>query len=346
MFKKIISLIVIVVMLFSVSSMALPATAIYYGDAVIYGDVNSDEKVNTSDAVLALRIAAGLKAADNEGTLKKADVNFDGKITLFDARQILRKSAGIVSTLEPSGAFKGFEGYKDSTINLNSPEAAIAVFNSVLNRVKTEHPGFTRSEASDVINFDINEVTLVGINFGNSVESVTQMVKDMIISETEPEEAQVIFKGTNTYNAMSVEGENYVSLLSASSAYGVKVAYDGVDCMTITVALPDSEIENISQTAYASIFNTELIKEDSESVIENVFSSNAPVDAKRKNVVNGVATLVFNTATGNVESYTTTYETDMYIASSKMGISEILSAELRGVQYGTRITVTYDNFQW
>ena len=57
-------------------------------------------------------------------------------------------------------------------------------------------------------------------------------------------------------------------------------------------------------------------------------------------------TMSFDTATGNVISYTTTYETDMYIHQSTMGISSILTAELRGIQYGTKNTVIYDNFQW
>lgn len=344
MIKKIISVVTAVVLLISVTAVSFSASAIFE-DNILYGDVDNNGSVDTVDARLALKAAAGLESITDEGALNRADINNDGAVTLFDARQILRGVSGLVS-LQPSGAFNGFKGYSDETINIGSPEAAIAVFNTVLNKVKTEHPGFTRSEAADVINFNIKEVTLVGINFGNSAESVAQMVKDMIITESEPEEAQIIIKGTNTYNAMSVEGEDYVSKISANDAYGVEVSYDGAGLMTIKVALPDSEIENISQTAYADIFNTDLIKTDSESVLESVFASNTLEDAKRKNVLNGVATLVFDTATGNVVSYTTTYETDMYLVNSTMGVSDILSAELRGVQYGTRVTVTYDNFQW
>lgn len=344
MTKKIVSIITVLTILLGVMSSSLCASAIF-DERIVYGDVDADGNVTTDDVRLVLMAAAGLKSITDDDAFKRADINNDGVITLFDARQILRGVAGLVS-LQPSGAFSGFEGYRDETVNVNSPQAAIAVFNTCLNRIKQENPGFTRSEATDIIDFNIKEVTLVGINFGNSAESVAQMIKENLITESEPEEAQTIIKGTDTYNAISVEGESYVSNLTADDAYGIQVSYDGEQLMTIKVAIPDSELESIAQTAYADLFNTKLIKEDSESVLESVFSANTLEDAKSKNIKNAVATLVFDTETANVISYTTTYETDMYLVNSTFGISSILSAELRGVQYGTRVTVTYDDFQW
>ncbi len=341
--KKFVAIITAVVTLLTLTPLYLSVSAIVENN-IVYGDVDGDGKVTTEDARLALMAAANLKKITDEGAFDRADVNHDGAVTLFDARQILRGVAGLVS-LQPSGAFSGCT-YSDDMFNINSPQVAIARFNACLNRVKTEFPGFTRSEAKDVIDFNIKDVTFVGINFGNSAESVAQMIKDMIVTESEPEEAQIIIKGTNTFNAMSVEGEDYVSNLSADDIYGLEVTNDGAGLMTIKVAIPDSEIENISQTAYADIFDTVNIKNESEDVLESVFSSNTMEDAKRKDVKNAVATLVIDTETGNVVSYTTTYETDMYLVNSTFGISKVLSAELRGVRYGTRVTVTYDNFQW
>ncbi|MBO5066425.1 MAG: hypothetical protein J6D06_09955 [Clostridia bacterium] len=344
MSKKIISLMMAVALVVSAMATAINAFAIIQKD-VTYGDVDGNNAVNTEDARLALLSAAGIKTITDEAAFERADVNSDGAVSLYDARQILRGAAGIVR-LQPSGAFYGFTGYKDDTINISSPEAAIAVFNTCLNKIKTEKPGFVRSEAADVVNFNIEEVTLVGIDFGNSAESVTDMIEDLLVSETEPEEAQTIIKGTNCDNAMSVEKETYVSKLSANDIYGVTVEYDGEGTMTITVALADCEIDNISQSAYADVFNTELLVKDSKNVLESVFTSNELSDAARKDAKNAVLTMSFDTATGNVISYTTTYETDMYILQSTMGVSSILSAELKGIQYGTKNTVTYDNFQW
>lgn len=344
MSKKILSLLMVIALVISVLSTATTAFAIIEKD-IMYGDVDGNNVVNTVDARLALMSAAGIQVLTDENEIKRADVNSDGVVSLFDARQILRGVAGVVR-LQPTGAFYGFTGYKDDTINVSSPEAAIAVFNTCLNKIKTEKPGFIRSEAADVVNFNIEEVTLVGIDFGNSAESVAQMIEEMLVSETEPEEAQTIIKGTNCDNAMSVEKETYVSKLSANDIYGVTVEYDGEGTMTISVALADCEIDNVSQSAYADVFNTELLVEDSKNVLESVFSSSELKDATRKDVKNAVLTMSFDTATGNVTSYTTTYETDMYILQSNMGISSILSAELKGIQYGTKNTVVYDNFQW
>ncbi len=344
MSKKIISVITVLVLVVSIMSTATTAFAIIQKD-IVYGDVDGNNVVNTVDARLALMSAAGIQIITDENEIKRADINGDGEVSLFDARQILRGAAGVVR-LQPTGAFYGFTGYTDDTINISSPEAAIAVFNTCLNKIKTEQPGFTRSEAADVINFNIQEVKFIGIDFGNSAESVAGLIEELLVSETEPEEAQTIIKGTNCDNAMSVEKANYVSKLSANDIYGVTVDYDGEGTMTISVALVDCEIDNVSQSAYADVFNTELLVEDSKNVLESVFTANELSDAARKDVKNAVLTMSFDTATGNVTSYTTTYETDMYILQSSMGISEILSAELKGIQYGTKNTVIYDNFQW
>jgi hypothetical protein len=60
-----------------------------------------------------------------------------------------------------------------------------------------------------------------------------------------------------------------------------------------------------------------------------------------------VLTATFDVTNGNVVSYVTSYETETYIANSKMGLKGgILSAELRGVEFDNAISVVYDGFQW
>lgn len=342
--NKIISIITVTVMLFTLISGSMYASALV-DTSIKYGDVDGNGSIDVMDARTALMAAAGLEAITDEEAFDRADVNNDGFVTLFDARQILRGVAGLVS-LQPTAAFSGFTGYSDDIININSPEAAIAVFNVCLNKVKTDFPGFTRSESSDISEFTIAEVSLVGINFGNSAASVTQMIRDMIVSESEPEEAQIIVKGTNCYNAMSVETEDYVSKLTANDVCGIEVTSNNDGYMTIKVALPDGELDNLSQSAYSKAFNTDIIQQDADDILFNVFDSNTTEDAKTKNVKNAVLTMTFDTSTGEVVSYTTTYETDLYLAQSTFGVSSILSAELKGVQYSTKVTVTYDDFQW
>lgn len=340
--NKIISVIVVTVMLFTLMSATLSASALV-DSKVKYGDIDADGVVDTSDARDALMAAAGLDTLSGNA-LKRADVNTDGIITLFDARQILRSATGLVS-LQPKGAFSGFKGYSDGAINISSPEAAMTVFSLCLNKVKTENPGFVRSETRDITDFSIKELTLVGINLGNSTEGVSQMVKDMLVEESEPEPSQIIVKGDNTYNAMSVEGEDYVSKLTADDVYGVEVSQDKEGYVTIKVALPDGELDNLNHTAYSKAFNTTLIQEDAKGVLIGAFENNSPEDARVKNAENAVLTLVIDTA-GNVVSYTTSYEVDLYLSQTNFDVSSILSAEIKGLSFRTRVTVTYNDFQW
>jgi hypothetical protein len=69
-------------------------TASYIGADCIKGDVNGDGDIGSNDAILALRIAAGLAepTADQECA---ADANNDGKVTSADAILILRMAAGL-----------------------------------------------------------------------------------------------------------------------------------------------------------------------------------------------------------------------------------------------------------
>lgn len=70
------------------------------GDVVTLtkGDVNSDGKVNATDARLALRYGAKLETL-TATALKNADVNGDGTVNSSDARLILRYSAGLEKVL-------------------------------------------------------------------------------------------------------------------------------------------------------------------------------------------------------------------------------------------------------
>ena len=338
--KKFICILTVITLLFSMGALSLTASALI-DTSIVYGDLNGDGKVDLNDARGVLEVAAGLSSISDPAVAKRADINSDNAVTLYDARQILRGCTDWTE-LQPSGAFSGFEGDE----YFQTPEHAIAVFNTFLNNVKSEKPGFIRSEDVDVISFDIKEMNLVGINFGNTTEGIVAMIRDMIVTESEPELAQTIIKGQNCDNAMSAETESYVSKLDQSDVYGIKADYDEKGFLTIEVALADCEIANVSQTAYADVFNPAILQENSESTVENVFGANTFEDARKKELKNTVLKVVINTETAQVVSYSTTYETHMYLENSAFGINSTLSAKLKGVEYATRITVSYDNFQW
>ena len=67
--------------------------------AVVLGDVDNNGNVRSNDAILALRIAAGLMEPD-EYQKQAADMNGDSEVRANDAILILRKAAGLVAPSE------------------------------------------------------------------------------------------------------------------------------------------------------------------------------------------------------------------------------------------------------
>ncbi len=339
--RKFICILTVITLLFSMGAFSLTANALI-DTTVVYGDLNGDGKVDLNDALGVLEVAAGLSSITDPAVAKRADVNSDGAVTLYDARQVLRGCADLTE-LQPSGAFSGFQGDE----YFQSPDQTVAIFNTFLNNVKVQKPGFIRSEDVDVINFGIKELNFVGINFGNSTESVSNMIRDRIVRESEPEMAQTVLKGQNCDNAMSAEKETYVSKLDQSDVYGIKADYnEETGIITIEIALADCEIANVSQTAYADVFSPVILQENSESVVENIFGANTFEDARKKELKNAVLKVVLDSATTQILSYTTSYETHIYLENSTFGINSTLSAKMKGVEYATRINVSYGDFQW
>lgn len=340
MIKKIFCILTVVTMLFSMC--AVSASALI-DTTILYGDFDGDKDVDTDDASAVLKAAAGLSSIKDADARKRCDVNGDGEITIFDARQILRSCANL-SDIQPAGVFSGFEGNGV----FGSAEDAVNYFNTGLNAVKTNMAGFTRSETAEVLNFNIQDVSLSGIVLGESASSVAEMIESMIVKESEPEAVQVSIKGENCDNAMSVETETYVSKLSADEVLGVKCTRDIENgTVTIVIALPDTELDNVSQTAMGDVLNSKILQENMNTVIGNVFGTKAGGDATKKTIKNCVLTATFDTTNGQVLSYVTEYETETYIANSTMGLNGgILSADLRGVEYDTAISVIYSEFQW
>lgn len=80
--KRIFSLFLAIICAFAFASTA---------SARLVGDINSDGKANSTDALLILRYSVGLSAEFNE---KYADVNSDGKINSGDALVILKIAVG------------------------------------------------------------------------------------------------------------------------------------------------------------------------------------------------------------------------------------------------------------
>jgi hypothetical protein len=342
MTKKIISVFLVVSVLFALFATSFSASALV-DTTITYGDFDGKNGVTTSDAVEVLKVSAMLGTVNNEAAFKRCDINSDGVITIYDARQILRACAGI-ATIQPQGEFSGFDGggvFVD-------PAIAVEYFNIAVNKIKTEKPGFIRNEAVDIKGFKIGSVSLSGFTANESAQSVSDMIESMLVSESAPAPTLESFKDENCDNAMSVETETYVSNLKSSGVLGIKCVKKPTEgTITIKIALPDCEVENISHTAVGDVLNARLVQEKSQNALVSVFGKVDGEDAIRNRVENCILTAVFDTKTGKVVSYTTKYETELYIPSSTIGVTGgNLTAQLKGVQYTTAYTVTYTDFEW
>lgn len=344
MIKRLLSLTLSIALIFVFCAVGTPANAVI-DTSINYGDVDGNGKISTEDAITVLRVAAGLETIEDPEAFKRADINSDGYITVYDARQIFRSGVGLAN-LQPSGAFAGFEGDQ----YFQTEDQAIAVFNTILNKVKTDKPGFTRSESVEVKLFDFKEMSFVGYNFSEETEeSVSETIKGYLVTESDPELAQTIIKGQNCDNAMSAETETYVSKLSPNDVYGIKANTELTEngtFITISVALADCELANVGQTAYDDVFNPQMLQENAESVVEKIFGSGTSEDDRTKELTNAVLTVVIDSETAQVVSYTTTYQVRVLLKNATVGLTNILSAKFTDLEYITEITVVYDSFSW
>ena len=356
MFKRIITVITVVSLLFSVMSLGFTAFA-SYTDEILYGDVdgliNEDTKeydVDTEDARLALQIAAGVASLESEEQLRRADVNFDGEVTIFDARQILRGVAGLAK-LQPSGAFNGFDGGGI----FNNEENLVAYFNAYLNRIKVVESEdnkyiaatIRKIESDNLTHFNIKEVELPAFSFGTSAEGVASMVEQSLVEDDKENVVTDIAFGADKYSEVAVEGEDFVSNLSVSDIFGSKATYDeGSGQLTIEIALPDTEIEMANQSAYAKVFNTTDMISEQNTTLMKLIKAGSGEAAMLREFKNCSLKIVVEVATNNVLSYTATYQSKVYVAQASVGIGNSLRANLKGVEYEKDHVVKYEDFQW
>lgn len=347
MFKRIVTLLTVTALFCSLLSIGFSANAVYEDDTV-YGDIDGNGKVDTEDARLALKLASGVILLEDEAQLKRADVNFDGIVTVFDARQILRGVAGL-ATLQPSGAFRGFDGGG----RFNDEQSMVKFFNNVLNRVKvvngeSKHIAatITKTENDELVDFNIKEVELPSFGFGTSAEGIADIVKEKLTKDDKKEATTLIPYGEEKFELMSVEGSDYVSDLKITDVYGARAAYDEtLGEITVEIALPDTEMEMVTQSAYSRVCNASNMLAAQDSTLLKLIGTSKET-AMFREFKNGILKVVVDIATENVLSYSITYESKTYISQANFGMSSLSVAKLKGIEYKKVHTIVYDDFQW
>lgn len=350
MLKRFVTIMTVIALLCSIMSFGFSAAA-YYQEEIIYGDVDGSGVVDTEDARLALQMASGIVILEDAAQLNRSDVNFDGSITIFDARQILRGAAGLAS-LQPSGAFSGFEV---SGININE-DTAVAYFNACLNRIKVTESEerqyiaatITKTESDNLTSFNIKEVEIPAFSFGASAEGIASMVEESLTEDDKENESIIIPFGSDDFSLVSAEGESYVSNLSMSDVFGSRASYDAqLGQITIEIALPDTEVEMATQSAYAKVLNTSaMIVEQDTTLMKLMKASSGGETAMLREFKDCVLKIVVDVATNNVLSYTVSYKSKVYVAQTNFGLGSLSMAKLKGIEFEKDHLIKYEDFQW
>lgn len=348
MLKRFVTMMTVVALLCSVMSLGFTAAA-YYQEEIIYGDVDGSGAVDTEDARLALQMASGIADLEDDAQLSRTDVNLDGIVTIFDARQILRGAAGLAS-LQPSGAFTGFDGGGV----FGNEASLVATFNAGLNKIKVTESEeeqyiaatITKTESDNLTSFNIKEIELPVI--GNaSAEAIADMVEENLTEDDKENESIIIPFGSDDFSLVSVEGESYVSNLSVSDIFGSKAFCDAESGeLTIEIALPDTEVEMATQSAYAKVFNASELIAEQDTTLMKLMQASSGETAMLREFKNGVLELVLDVATGNVLSYTVSYQSRVYVAQTNFGIGSLSMAKLKGIEFEKDHLIKYEDFQW
>lgn len=331
--KKVLALILVISLVMSVFALSFTTSAI----STVKGDADGNGELSTNDALLILRAAAGIEDSLSSEAKALCDIDADGYISLFDARRILRAAAGLTN-LEPTGKFKG---YTDKDHIFVSQEEALTFFNTNLNKVKSEKFGFTALTDVEMKEFKAEKILFLGQETENTASLI-----DGIFSTigTDSDEEYYVVKGTSSTNKMSVEGQSYVTRLTNQDVLGMMVEYDATrhpengGVITIKIAIPDTEKVDINESSYIKVFNSENLLGATETAL-NTILTNVSSGTEVVHYENAVLVAEFEAATGYPISYSTCYETRVFVDSASKNLFSF-----QKLNYKTENKVDYIDF--
>ncbi|MBO5421530.1 MAG: hypothetical protein J6A67_06275 [Clostridia bacterium] len=237
--KKILCALLVLGIIFASTFTAFAATA---------GDVNSDGKINSGDALGILKYAVGISPKDFNKNV--ADMNKDKKVNSSDALIVLQISVGLIKPdIEPTTPKDGAE--------------TLGYFNTAINKVKTDAKSVNQKS---VTNYLANPTTIP-----NSIQSVYKMLGgDEWLGEMLKENSQgsATYKGTDIKTHFPVEGESYASKLTPSDVKSAACTEkDGIYTITIvTVADAKSDSHQHGQGHNPKAFNIILPDDVNENI--------------------------------------------------------------------------------
>lgn len=146
-------------------------------------------------------------------------------------------------------------------------EEQLEYFNTCINNVKSDFPGFKRAKLTTVSDIVLSN---------KAANAFVSVVKDALLSEeVEEKTAQ---KGSSNMELMSPDGERFVSQLTMSDISDITVTANG-DNYIITVFIPDAVNPDKESGSYAKIFNFITVSD-----VENTYAPKVGATVAKKDI--------------------------------------------------------------
>lgn len=251
------------------------------------GDINNDSRVDSSDALIALRYAVG---TISDIDVSVADMNGDGKVDSADALEILRVSVGSIDKEELP------EESKPSVPQ--SKEDIVDLYNDAVNKVVSDKAGYSKQRTTTVSELDAGSYTSVA----------SGIVKDFLGEGTkEVKNSKGSAKHLNKSTLTASDVKSATCELNGSNYTITLYLEDGVSSATKSSKKDTSAVAKCGLITGKSVTDT-VDYINSECIYNSITAEKITVNKISGADKNAKIVIVINAETGNMISYTASFE--------------------------------------
>lgn len=326
--KKVLALAIAVIVAISMATVSF---------ARYKGDINNDGTVNSSDALIALQYAVG---SITEIDKVAADMDNDGLINSNDALAILRTSVGSLDKVEIEEAPENPENPEnpdtpDAPSVPESKEDIVALYNEAINKVVNDKAGYNKQRTTTVSELDAGSYTSVAS--GIVKDFLGEGTKEVKNSKGTAKHLQASTLTASDVASATCElvGNNYTITLNLE---------DGTSSATKSSKKDDSAIAKCGLVTGKSVSDT-IDYINSECIYSSITAEKITVGKITATNNNAKIVVVIDAETGNMISYTTSFDWAAEISNLSTG-SGLLAIKISKATGKAHTAVVISDFQW
>lgn len=295
------------------------------------GDINDDGEVNSNDALMVLKYAVG---SFSEIDTTVADMDGDGRVNSNDALLILKTSVGSLDKVEIEETPETPDT-PDTPGVPQSKEDIVALYNAAINKVVEEKAGYSKKRTTTVSELDAGSYTSVA----------SGIVKDFLGEGTNEVKntkgtAKYLAKSTLTSSDVTsatceLNGKNYTITLNLS---------DGTSSATKASKKDSSAIAKSGLITGKSVTD-EVDYINSECIYTSVTAEKVNVEKVTATNTNAKIIIVVDAETGNMISYTTSFDWAAEISNLSTG-SGLLAIKIKKATGKAHTAIEFSDFKW